>query len=108
MDSRLTKIAAIALVSLATAAPMAMAHGLATGADTNSMSVSVAALAPQPDLAFQPVSAADTQAAVGEVKVAELGAEPRMPFAQQSAGQSTGGSHVVVSGNLTVSPATAH
>jgi len=42
------------------------------------------------------------------VKVAELGAEPRMPFAQQSTGPIAGSTHVVVTGNLTVNPATAH
>ncbi|GHE03906.1 hypothetical protein U879_21335 [Defluviimonas sp. 20V17] len=106
MDIRLTKIAAIALVSLTAAAPMAMAHGVATAADATPMSVSVEALAPQPDLAFQPVSAADTQGTAGEVKVAELGAEPRMPFAQQYNGQSAGSTHVVVTGNLPLNATT--
>lgn len=108
MTNRLTKIAAAALVSLTAAAPMAMAYGVAPGAQNAPLPVSVERLAPQPDLAYQLVSAADTRAEAGAVKVASLGAEPRMPFAQQTTGESVEGVHAVVTGNLAVTPATLH
>ena len=96
MKNRMTKVAAVALLTFA-AAPMAMAYGVLPGADSNAPSVSVQALAPQPDMPYQAVSTADTNDANMQVRVIGLGVQPGQPFSTQ---QASAGHSVVAPGNL--------
>ncbi len=99
MKNPMTKIAAVALLSLA-AAPMAMAYGVVPSTDSYTSSVTVEALAPQPDLGYRNVSAADVNDANAQVRVAELGAQPRQPFATHYTSTGAAKADAVTTGSL--------
>lgn len=98
MANRLTKIASIALVTLSAAAPMAMASTNGTAVIPGKAPVSVVPLGPQPDQPYLQTIAANGGHAMDAVRVAALGMQPRMTFAQQAADATVRGSAIVTEG----------